>query len=228
MRKVIVITGGSTGLGREIAKKLSIENDVIILSRSEDKLKEASDLLGCSYKVCDIRSYDSVSQTVHEILEKYGKIDCLINNAGVWIRGSLISNEPKDIEKVLDINTKGTINMTRAVMPDMVDNKDGLIINMISSAGINIEPLSSVYSASKWAITGFTKNVQLEAAKDGVRVVGMYPGFMDTKFFEKAGYYSDMSTALDASQVADIVKFLVSLDKNILIPEIGVRDIKNY
>lgn len=228
MKKVIVITGGSTGLGMEIAKKLSSENDVIILSRTENKLKETADLLECSYRVCDVTSYESVSQTINEIVEKYGKIDCLVNNAGVWLRGNLTTNDPKDIDKVIDINTKGTINMTRAVMPSMINNKEGLIINMISSAGINVEPLSSVYSASKWAITGFTKNVQIEAARSGVRVVGMYPGFMDTKFFEKAGYYYDMSTALDASKAAEIVKFLISLDKNILIPEIGVRDIRNF
>lgn len=228
MKKVIVITGGSTGLGMEIAKKLSPDNNVIILSRTEQKLKETSQILGCEYKVCDVRSYDSVWQTINEIHKKYEKIDCLINNAGVWIKGALITNEPKEIDKVIDVNTKGTINMTRAVLPNMIDSRDGLIINMISSAGINVEPLSSVYSASKWAITGFTKNIQIEAAKEGVRVVGMYPGFMDTKFFEKTGYYYDMSTALDVSQVADIVKFLISLDKNIVIPEIGIKDIRNY
>ncbi len=228
MKKVIVITGGATGLGMEITRKLSIENDVIILSRTESKLKEMSEQVGCKYMVCDIRSYDSVSQTVNKILEQYGKIDCLINNAGLWIRGNLVSNSPKDIEKVIDVNTKGTINMTRAVMPNMINNKDGLVINIISSEGIDVEPLSSVYSASKWAITGFTKNIQIEAARNGVRVVGMYPGLMGTRFFEKAGYYYDMSTALNATKVADIVTFLMTLDKNILIPEIGIRDIRNY
>ncbi len=228
MKKVIVITGGSAGLGMEIAKQLAPDNTVIILARTEEKLKAAAALIGCEYKVCDIVDYDSVYKAVSEIQNKYEQIDCLINNAGVWIRGALITNEPKDISNALDINTKGTINMTRAVLPRMIDRRDGLVINMISTAGINVEPLSSVYSASKWAITGFTKNVQLEAAKEGVRVVGMYPGFMDTKFFEKAGYYYDMSTALDTTKVAEIVKFLVSLDKSIVIPEIGVRDIKNY
>lgn len=227
-KKVIVITGGATGLGMEIAKQLSPSATVIILSRNEEKLKETAIELGCQYMVCDITKYEDIDKVIKDILEKHLKIDVLINNAGLWLRGSLILNDPKEIEKILDVNTKGTINMTRAVLPNMVENKEGLIINMISTAGINIEPLSSVYSASKWAITGFTKNVQLEAAKDRVRVVGMYPGLMDTKFFEKAGYYYDMSTAMDTSKVANIVKFLVSLDKDIIIPEIGVRDIRNY
>lgn len=228
MRKVILITGGATGLGKAITEKLSKENDVIILSRKADKLFETSKLLDCDYRVCDISKYDSVIEVVDNIIIKYGKIDCLINNAGLWLSGKLMDNEPTDIEKIIDVNTKGTINMTRAVMPNMVENKDGLIINVISSAGINVEPLSSVYSASKWAITGFTKNLQIEAAKDGVRVMGMYPGFMNTKFFEKAGYYYDMSTSLDISNVADIIKFLISLDKNIAIPEIGIKNINNF
>ncbi|HSD56380.1 MAG TPA: SDR family NAD(P)-dependent oxidoreductase, partial [Candidatus Saccharimonadales bacterium] len=152
--KTVVITGGSEGLGKAIAKRLSPAHNVIILARNEENLRAAAAEIGCDYKVCDVRNYEQVEKTIQTI----GTVDCLINNAGIWLQGALDETDAGRIQEVLEVNTLGVINCTKAVMPAMKQQKSGRIINVISQAGINARAGWPVYIASKWAITGFTKS----------------------------------------------------------------------
>ena len=161
MNKVIVITGGSDGLGKTLANDLSKDNKVIILATNEERLKQVATDNNCIYKVCDVRDYKKVLECIKEI----GKIDVLINNAGLWIQEELDYNDSDRIESVVDVNLLGVINCSKAVIPVMKENKDGLIININSQAGINHKAERVVYNATKWGVTGFTKSLQDEVAK---------------------------------------------------------------
>jgi len=135
--KTIVITGGSDGLGKTLTKSLSQEYKVIILATNEEKMKLVAKEYDCTYKVCDVSDYDSVERIINEIVVEHKKIDVLINNAGLWIQGELDTNDSDRIKRVIEVNLLGTINVSKAVIPFMKENKEGLIININSQAGIN-------------------------------------------------------------------------------------------
>lgn len=224
MNKIIVITGGSDGLGLETAKLLSKDNTVIILGRNEEKLKETN----LEYYVCDVTKPEQAESIIDKIYDKYGKIDCLINNAGTWIVGKLEDNSFDKISEVIDINVKGVINMTKIILPYMKKQGNGLIINVDSTAGVNWKADYSVYTSSKWAITGFTKAMQSELLPQGIRVEGFYPGTIKTSLFAKNGLPDkDLTNALKISTAAKAIVFMVEQDDDIVITELGIKHIYN-
>lgn len=226
--KKVLITGGSDGLGKMLAKILVVSKKykVIILSRDEDKTKQVAKQLGCDYVIADVTDYSQVNSAVTAVVNKYGSVDCLINNAGVWIQGLLESNNPKEIEKVMQINSIGVINMTHAVLTSMKRNKSGRIINVISQAGLYGKSERSVYTASKFATTGFTKAMDLELAPFGISVVGFYPGAMKTDFFAKVNIKKDMSGYMDIKDVANALKFIIEIPEDLTVPEFGLRSLR--
>ena len=153
MNKNILITGGSDGLGKTLAAYLSCDNNVVILATNEEKLKEVSIQNNCKYKVCDVSNYGVVESVINEIIDEYGKIDVLINNAGLWIQDELDCNDSNRIASVVDVNLLGVINCSKAVIPSMKNNNGGLIININSQAGINHKAERTVYNATKWGVT---------------------------------------------------------------------------
>jgi len=225
--KTIVITGGSDGLGLSIARELK-DNKIIIIGKDKEKLVSVSNELNCDYRVCDVTDYNLVESTIKDIIDNYGNVDVLINNAGIWLAGDLIDNDYEKISRCIDVNTKGPIYMTKAVLPNMYKNNDGLIINVCSQSSFDTDEFSPVYNASKWAMRGFNLTIQKSASKKGVRVTGFYPGFMQTNLFKKAGNDYDTSTGLEVEKVAAAIKYIVSLDKDVIIPEFGIKDIENY
>lgn len=230
MKKVIVITGGSDGLGKSIAKRLAKEdeNEVIILSNQEDKLANVAIETNSNYVFCDVTNPKIVETAVQSILQKYGKIDVLINNAGVWLAGDLTECDYNVISNCIDVNTKGPIYMTKAVLPSMYENKKGLIINICSQASFDSDDFSTVYNASKWAMRGFNRSIQKDLSKKGIKVTGFYPGFMQTNIFKKAGNDYDTSTGLEVEKVAKAIEFIINCDDDVIIPEFGIKDIENY
>ncbi len=227
MKKVVVISGGSDGLGREIAQKLASDYSVILLAHDSVKLKQTAKELGCDFLVCDISSEKEIESAVSAIEKKYQRIDCLINNAGLWIEGGIDQSDAEKIKEVIAVNTTGTILLTQKVVPIMKKQKNGFIINVVSQAGLYAKADRSVYTASKWAITGFTKSIQEELSKYHIRVTGLYLGKMKTKMFEKMGLKKDMNNALDTKEVAATVAFLLSTGEEVVFPEIGIKHIDN-
>jgi len=217
--KTILISGGSEGLGKAIAKKLVQNNTVVILARDEAKLKAVADELGCRYIVGDVRDYTAMQKVCDEL----GAIDCLINNAGVWLQGPLDETDDTRIQETIDTNVNGTISLTKAVMPHMKQQKRGLIINVISQGGLNAREGWPIYTASKWAITGFTKAMQQELEPFGIGVTGLYPATLNTEMFAKSGISKNVSQALNPDDVAKTVEFIVSMDGALLLPEVGVK-----
>lgn len=227
MNKIVVITGGSDGLGKTLATSLSNDNNVIILATNEEKLKEVSDYINCKYKICDVSDYKIVENTINDIVNEFSKIDVLINNAGLWIQDELDTNDGERINSVVDVNLLGVINCSKAVIPSMKQNKDGLIININSQAGINHKAERTVYNATKWGVTGFTKSLQDEVAKYGIRVTNVMPGMMKTEMFSKLNIEKNMANGVDTKEVARLISFIIDTPSDVMIPEVGIKNINN-
>lgn len=227
MKKTVVITGGSDGLGKALTRDLSKENHVVIIARDEEKCIKAAQEFHCTYKLCDVRDYDAVFVTMREIEAEFHKIDVLVNNAGLWIQGELDDNDSDRIHSVADVNFLGVIYCAKAVIPVMKKQHDGLIINMNSQAGISHKAERVVYNATKWGITGFTKSLQDEVAKYGIRVTDVMPGKMKTDFFNKVNIHKDMADGLDVKEVSRLVQFIIDTPRDVMIPQVGIKNINN-
>jgi len=222
-KKVIIISGGSDGLGYSIAKRLAKENKVIILARNEKKLQVAAKEIKCEYEVCDVSKYSNCITAIESVIKKYNRIDYLINNAGMWIEGEVDSNEDMQISEAVNVNLLGTIFLSKACIPTMKKQKEGTIMNISSQAGLYAKGERAVYNATKWGVTGFTKSLEMELQKYKIRVIGIYPGKLNTKMFEKMGIKKDLSDALDPDEIAKTIEFIITLKQSTLIPEIGFR-----
>ena len=219
----IVITGGNSGLGKATAELLSKNDNVIIITR-----KEVEPIEGIKSYKCDVTNPDEVESTIKKIIEENGNIDVLINNAGVWLAGDITENTYEQITNCIDVNTKGPLFMTKAILPYMYAQGKGLIVNVCSQASFDTDDYSVVYNASKWAMRGFNRSIQKVASKKGVKVTGFYPGFMQTKLFEKAGNNYDTSTGLEPEKVAQSIEYIINVPEDVIIPEFGIKDIENY
>lgn len=227
MKKTILISGGSDGLGKALATRFAPDHQVVILSHNEEKLKQVSLEISCDYVVADVMDFTSLEVAFKKVLEKFPKIDVLINNAGIWLQGSLSENDPKAIEEVIKVNTLGTIFLSKVVIPTMLSQGSGRIINIISQDGLRAKKDRSIYTASKWAITGFTKCLLEDLSESGIGVTGIYPGVMKTKLFEKQGEDRDLTYALDLPEVAKLVEFVINLPSDTVLPEIVIKNINN-
>jgi len=222
MKKVVLITGGASGLGVAIASTLSPAHSVVILDRRLVDCKRAAKEVKADYIVADITKPAAVTAAIAKVIKKYGRLDVVINNAGIWAEGKLESNDFVTIAKVIQVNTLGTMYVTRAVVPQLKKQASGLIINVISQAGIQAKTDRSVYYASKWAITGFTKCLQKELGESGVRVIGLYPGKMHTPLFSRAGFPKKLTNAIDPRETARLVNFIVDSPDTVNFPELGI------
>lgn len=117
--------------------------------------------------------------------------------------------------------------MSKAVIPIMKKNQDGIIININSQAGINHKAERVVYNASKWGVTGFSKSLQDEVAKYGIRVTDIMPGMLKTDMFNKMNIKKNMKNGLDTKEVARLVEFIIETPKDVMIPEVGIKNINN-
>ncbi len=226
MQKHILITGGTDGLGKSTAKKLRQAGFMVtILGKDEAKTKAAADALKCAYVVADIADNGQVEAAIASAIGQNGAIDILINNAGLWIQGALEDNDTDKMHQLIEVNVLGVMYATRAALPAMKARKDGRIINIISQGGLYAKGERAVYTASKWAVTGFTKCMQHELKPFNVGVVGFYPGAMDTPLFDKAGNGRDMSKALDPEQAADALVYLCQQPSGVDIPEFGIQSL---
>lgn len=226
MKKVILITGAGSGLGKEISKLLSPENIVIGVGLGTGKLKTLKKETGCEIYSCDISKASQVSSLSGKILKKYKKIDCLVNSAGIWMQGKLANSDDSLAEKILKVNILGAVYMSKYFLPLLSKSDSGLIVNIISQDGLYSKPERSVYGASKWGMTGFTKHLEIEVLPEGIRVTGIYPGKMDTSLFGKFKSQRDMSDSLNPVLVAQTIKFVIDQPSEVHIPELGVKSAK--
>ncbi|MFE5320364.1 SDR family NAD(P)-dependent oxidoreductase [Paenibacillus sp. NPDC056579] len=187
--KVAVITGASSGIGAIMAQKLSQRGAVpVLMARSTDKLEAvAASLQGpCGVYRLDVTSTEQVMQTMEQVIEQYGRIDMLINNAGYGIFERFVDAPLEQFEYMMNVNYLGTVRCTKAVLPYMLKAGGGHIVNIASMAGKIGSAKSSGYSATKHAVLGFTNCLRQELVGTGVYLSAINPGPIDTPFFDKA------------------------------------------
>lgn len=235
MNKVAFITGATRGIGKQIAITLA-ENgyDIALNYRTEnDNLKETvkeieSKNVKCLAVQGDVSSYEDCERFTGEIINEFGKIDVLVNNAGITKDTLLMRMKKEDFENVIDVNLVGTFNVTKNVISHMMKARSGRIINISSVVGVSGNAGQTNYSASKAGIIGFTKSLAKEVASRGILVNAVAPGFIETQMTDvlkdeikdeiaKTIPLKRMGTAED---VANVVKFLASEDSSYITGQV--------
>lgn len=225
-KKTAFITGAARGIGKEIAIKLAKEGyDVAINYRTmNDELEnlkaqiEKDFNVKCALVQGDVSSFEDAEKMVKETVEILGKIDVLVNNAGITKDGLLMRMAKEDFESVIDINLVGTFNVTRNVIPLMIKQKSGRVINISSVVGVAGNAGQTNYSASKAGIIGFTKSLAREVASRNILVNAVAPGFIATDMTSvlNEAQKENINTQIplkrmgSAEDVANLVKFLAS------------------
>jgi len=211
--KVVVITGGSKGLGKALADVLTQEGvKVIIGARKKEELEKVASELGVDEFLSDVTKETEVESLAKHVLDKYGEIDIWINNAGVRIpHGPVEELNMERFRGMVEVNLFGLANGSKSAMKAMKSNREGVIINILSTSALDGRPNLSAYAASKFAALGFSKSLRAEAEPEGIRVINVYPGGMRTNFFDeqKPDDYKDY---MDPKIVAETV--VANLEKN--------------
>ena len=224
-KKTAIVTGASRGIGAAIARKLAVDGMRVILNYcgSEEKalaVKAEIEAAGGEAAVwqCDVADAAQCEAMVKAVMETYGSIDVLVNNAGITRDGLLLRMKDEDFSRVIDTNLKGTFYMMRQVSRYMLKQKSGRIINMASVVGISGNAGQVNYAASKAGVIGATKSAAKELASRGITVNAVAPGFIETemtaalseKTQEALKTQIPLGTFGRPEQVADCVAFLAS------------------
>lgn len=190
--KIAIITGANRGVGKATALLFAREGaNVMLVGRRFDALEEVRkeiEAAGGKAKswVCDLLDDDQIHATVDAITKEYGRIDILINNAAVSMEKPFIETTYDEWDQLINLNLRAPIVITKAVLPGMLAQKDGSIVNVASAAGLRGLPKSSVYSATKAGLIQFTESVGDEVKNTGVRINVLCPGPIDTEMFQNS------------------------------------------
>ena len=183
MKKTILITGSSTGIGRATAIKFQKEGwNVIATMRSPEKESELNQLENVLVAKLDVQDTASIDSAIASGIEKFGKIDVVLNNAGYGLMGTFESASKASVDRQFGVNVIGLFDVTRAALPHFRANKEGMFINISSVGGRITFPIISLYHSTKWAVEGFSESLHYELAAAGIKVKIVEPGGVATDF----------------------------------------------
>ena len=228
--KICVVTGATEGIGRAVAAALASRGArLAICARTAGSVERAvAEFRGTGAEVvgrtCDISDEGAVETFAGFVRSACGPPDVLVNNAGLAHFVPVVEMRTADFDRIMAVNVRGTFLMTRAFLPDMLERRQGHIVNIASLAGKNAVPNGAAYSAAKHAVLGFSKSLFAEVRRHGVRVTAICPGSVATPFFEKAGWPTDRPEAkLQPEDVAETVLAALLLPERALLSEIDIR-----
>jgi len=226
-KKVVLVTGGSQGLGKSICKELAEDHIVIIGDIQDAKaVKLAEDIQennGEAYPLhLDVSKEENVQEAYREIVDKYGRLDVLINNAGVDFTKAITEMSVAEWDVVMSVNLRGPFITSKYALPIMSEHGGGHIINIVSTACLRAWPEASAYHASKWGLRGFTQALFTEARQHGIKVTALIAGGMKTPFLLDRFPDIDQTKLQDPENVAGNIRFLLEGPSDTAVPEIMV------
>jgi short-subunit dehydrogenase len=223
-KRVVLITGASSGIGEAIAKRLVLEGDFpVLVARNWPALQKLKEKLKqCEVFACDVTKQEEVERLVEEVISRFGWIDVLINNAGYGKFGGALEISLADYEGMIQTNYLGAVRLTHQVLPHMVSRGEGRIINIASLAGLTGIPNLAAYCASKFALIGFSESLRLEFAPV-IQIGVLCPGPVLTPFFgemDPTGFFPPLiaSQMLDVDTVARQALRLIDRPRLKVIP----------
>lgn len=225
-----IVTGGSSGIGLAIARLLLDEGYALTLAaRRPEKLQAAVDqLAGAGREIAPVAgnmaSEEVVAQVVSEHRRRFGRLDVLVNSAGVGVGAPVGEIETKRLDMQLDVNLRSIILFYRQAVPLLraagAEHRNALVINLSSIAGKSGQPWLSVYSATKAALIGFTQAMNKELVSAGVKSVALAPGFVDTPMTDFIKGQVAADDMIRTEDIAEAVRFLLRLSPQCVVPEI--------
>jgi len=188
MQKTVLITGTSTGIGRATAIHFANNHwNVIATMRNPKDEVELSKLANVLVTRLDVTDQNSIQEAINQGIARFGNIDAVVNNAGYGQQGLFEAITAEKIQAQFDTNVFGVMNVTRAILPHFRSNQKGTFVNISSGVGKVAPPILSIYSASKFAIEGFSEALSYELDSQNIKVKLVEPGFIKTPFYERAG-----------------------------------------
>ncbi|MDE0772675.1 MAG: SDR family oxidoreductase [Salibacteraceae bacterium] len=232
MKKVIVLTGASSGIGAATAKALSNSPHVLVmLARNEEKMKAIAAEINCISLVIktDVTKIEEVQKAIATVIEKFGGIDVLINNAGLGYFDPIDEGKLEEWHTMIDVNLKGLLNITHGCIPLLKTSENGHIINITSVAAHQVFPNSAVYSATKHAVLAISKGLHQELQKD-LKVTSISPGAVNTAFVNQTtnkemidDLKSYFAKGMQPDTIAQQIVYALEQPKDVTISEIIVR-----
>lgn len=224
MKRTALITGGARGIGRVTAMRLLVDGWTVAFTYSQSKeaalaFEQESKGNAAAFEA-DVRDGDANRRVVEQVVARYGAIDALVNNAGVRRDALLYNMTPEQWDEVLDTNLGGAWSMTKAVLPEMMQQRRGGIVNVASLSGMHGVVGQTNYSAAKGALIAMTRSLSREVARSGIRVNCVAPGLVDTDMIAELDAevkremirQIPMRRAIRADEVASAIAFLLSDD----------------
>lgn len=228
----IIITGASKGMGKATAEKFAAaKNNLFICARNEKELAATAQELSSKFPgskifhtTADLTEKESVQNFAAWVLKNCDPIDVLVNNAGTFIPGSIYNEEEGTLDKMLNVNLYSAYNLTRALLPKMMEQKQGHIFNMCSIASLQAYANGGSYSISKFAMMGFSKNLREEMKPYNIKVTSVYPGAVYTSSWFESGVQPDR--IMEASDIAETIYSASQLSPQACIEDIVIRPLK--
>jgi 3-oxoacyl-[acyl-carrier protein] reductase len=221
--KVALVTGASRGIGRAVAQALAaVGVGLGLASRSGDDLG----LDNAVARPCDVRNPADLEAIVGETIDRFGRLDILVINAGVGAYGPIHELSPEHLEEMIDVNVRGTLYAVRAALPHLLESGEADLVTIASEAGRRGLPLEAVYCASKFAQVGFTRAMDHELRERGVRCTNICPGGVATDFAMGRGRTPEMpelTGMMSAEDVAEVVLFALTRPRTHRILETAFR-----
>jgi NAD(P)-dependent dehydrogenase (short-subunit alcohol dehydrogenase family) len=221
MNRAALITGGSSGIGLAIGRMLRDEGfGLTLASRRPEKVQAAAEELGAHAVAADVADPDACARLVDEHRERFGRLDMLVNSAGVGIAGHVEALPPKHFELQVGVNLRGLFFVTQAAIPLLRESR-GWIVNLASIAGTLPTPGLATYGATKAAVISLTRSLNEELDGDGVRAIAICPGFVDTPMAEWSGLQGE--EMIQPEDCAEVVRMCLRLGPRARVPQVVIE-----
>ena len=216
-----LVTGGSSGIGLAIARMLRTDGyDLTLASRTREKVEGVATELGAHAVAGNVAQDEDCERLVAEHADRFGRLDVLVNSAGVGVGGTTEKLTAKQWDLQLDVNLRGAFLVTRAAIP-LLRESQGLVVNLASIAGTVPVPGLAAYGAAKAGLISLTHSMNRELEADGIRICAICPGFVDTPMASWTGIASD--EMIQPEDCAEVVRMLLRLSPNARVPQVVIE-----